>query len=184
MANTTIIFTQDIMLRVNEFADAIDTSFYATRNQFDNKKRKRDQITGKLGEFAVYLFLKDKYPDLTEPDCNIYEKKNKTWDFDLKAKDINIHVKTQDYASSLKYSLSWTFQKNDKEIFKSNSDNQYVAFVSADIDKKFALVKSVLRLDTLHKCNMFKEPKLPQLRATKVVVYFSDIEPLEDKFCL
>ena len=53
-----IKFTQQEIDQVLDFANKIDTSYYATRSQKDNEKRKQDQIVGTLGEIAVYNALK------------------------------------------------------------------------------------------------------------------------------
>lgn len=179
-----IKFTQPEIEQVLDFANKIDTSHYAKRSQFDNEKRKQDQIVGKLGEIAVFNTLKAKYDTLSSPDFNIYEKSKKSWDFDLKANNINLHVKSQNLVQSKKYGQSWIFQKGngvnrnyDKEIFDKISPNQYVSFVLVDLDKYEAEIKAIVTLDFLHKKDMFKPPVLEKLRiANKMAVYYNDIK--------
>jgi hypothetical protein len=58
---------------------------------------------GKLGEVATYHILKDKVSNITYPDFEIYSVKQKSWDYDIKSTEYNIHVKTQDSIASDTY---------------------------------------------------------------------------------
>jgi hypothetical protein len=184
-----ITFTQEEIDQVTEFANKIDTSYYANRSQFDNEKRKQDQIVGKLGEVATYNVLKAKYPTLSPVDFTIYSKKEKSWDFDLKADGICVHVKSQNFIQSKKYGESWIFQKGngvnrnyDKEIFDRLTPNQYVSFVSVDLENKKATIKAIVELDFLHKKDLFKLPVLEKLRvANKMAIYFKDMQEFTTK---
>jgi hypothetical protein len=186
-----ITFTQEEIDQVKDFANKIDTSYYANRSQFDNEKRKQDQIVGKLGEVATYNVLKEKYPTLSPVDFTIYSKKEKSWDFDLKADGICAHVKSQNLIQSKKYGESWIFQKGnginrnyDKEIFDRITANQYVSFVLVDLTKYEAEIKAIVELDFLHKKDMFRLPVLEKLRvANKMAVYFSDLKEYPNKLC-
>jgi hypothetical protein len=186
-----IKFTQEEIDQVLDFANKIDTSYYATRSQKDNEKRKQDQIVGKLGEIAVHNYLKEKYPDVSYPDFAIYDAKKKSWDFDLKGSEKNIHCKSQNIVQSRKYGESWIFQKGngtnrnyDKEVFDQLSPNQYVSFVLVDLDKCTATIKAIVELDFLHKKDLFKLPVLEKLRyANKMAVYFSDLREYQNKLC-
>jgi hypothetical protein len=183
-------FTEEELSKCKSFAESIDTSFYATRNQFNPEKRKTDQIIGKLGEILTYNYLLDKVQNLTYPDFNIYEKSKKSWDFDLKGNDSNIHVKSQNIVQAKNYGQSWIFQagngknKNyDKEIFDQISPNQYVSFCLIDLGNKCGEIKSILKLSTLHDNKLFKLPKLEKLQvANKLAVYFSDIKVFENSY--
>jgi len=166
-----------------DFSEKIDTSYYSTRNQTNNIKRKKDQLIGKLGEIASYNYLKEKIKDISYPDFNIYEKKQKSWDFDLKSKDFNFHVKSQDIEQGLKYGESWLFQNSglkykgyDKEIFDRISPNQYICFCTIDLKTKQGFLKSLVSLDYIHNNHLFKLPKLEKLQQNnKLAVYFSDL---------
>lgn len=170
-----IKFSKETLDKSEIFAGSVNTSFYAKRNQFDPEKRKLDAKIGKLGEFAVYEYLKDKVQNLTEPDCKIYKPKEKSWDYDLKAVDKNFHVKCQNVVQGLKYGESWIFQKEDQHIFKNYKPEDYVAFVSVDLSKNEAYIKSILSVAFLHNNNLFKKPKLSYLD-NKAAVYFEDIK--------
>lgn len=164
-----------------KFSKDIDTSHYSLRNQTNSTKKIKDQKIGKLGELATYYFLKNKI-DISYPDFNIYDAKNKSWDFDLKSKEFNFHVKSQDVKQSSKYGESWIFQNQDKKIFKTYSENDYVSFVIVDLEKKQAKIKSITSIDFLHKNKLFHLPKLIQLQNNnKLAVYFSELEKCDRK---
>jgi hypothetical protein len=177
-----IVFTQAQLNQCREFAENINTSYYANRKQTDQEKRKLDQIIGKLGEIATHETLKAKFPDLTLPDFNIYEAKKKSWDFDMKAAGLNLHVKSQSITQGAKYGVSWIFQAQDKHIQDLNIKNQYVSFVSVDMEKKHALVRCIPALEILHTKSLFKAPKLLNLSYNnKLAVYFDDLKLLEEE---
>ncbi len=184
-----INFTQEQLDQCWEFANNIDTSYYLNRSQDDDNKRKKDQVVGKLGEIAIYHSLKDKYPALSYPDFKIYSSKDKSWDFDLKADDLNLHCKSQEIKSSKKFGESWTFQRGDgksrhydKEIFERKTPNQYVGFVIVDLNNNSATIKAIVELDFLFKKDLFKLPILSKLRDNnKSVVYFNDMKKFTTK---
>lgn len=93
-----------------EFAANKNTSFYARRGQNNAKKRQQDAMVGKLGEFAVCSFLRDKGFELDEPDTEIYKANKKSFKADLFVNGIPIHVKSQSAESAERYGSSWTFQ--------------------------------------------------------------------------
>jgi hypothetical protein len=181
-------FTSEEIKAAELFSEAVDTSFYSTRNQFNESKRKKDSLIGKLGEFAAFHYLKDKISNLSFPDLNIYDAKQKSWDFDLKGDNANIHVKTQDLVQGEKFGVSWIFQfgdgkskSYDKEIFDKISDNQYVTFVSIDLERFTAYIRGVVLLEHLHNKKLFGLPKLEHLqRANKLAVYLKDLERYPD----
>ena len=89
-----ILFTLDDIKVCSDFAEKMDTSLYAKRNQSDIIKRTQDSRNGKIAEIVVYNLLKNKYQNLTYPDFNIYSIKDKSWDYDLKTTNINIICKS------------------------------------------------------------------------------------------
>lgn len=171
--NNLIILTQSQIIKATEFANKIDTDFYATKNQKDKDKRINDQIVGKLGEEIAYCYLKNDYK-VSCPDYEIYDKENKSWQPDLYTPDFKIHVKSQSADSSERFGLSWTFATTDKEVFKADSTD-YVVFTQVNLLKRFGLVKSILKISTLHDNDLFKEPLLKKLVGHKKVIYINDI---------
>jgi len=182
-------FTTEEVKNCKDFAGAMDTSLYAKRNRSSDEKRTFDSYIGKLGEVAVYKYLKDKVPELTYPDFKIYKAKEKSWDFDLKGHGYNIHVKTQDLAQGEKYGTSWIFQYGngsnrnyDKEIFDQTASNQWVAFVSLDNSKPSGVVRAFVPLSFLHEKNLWAKPVLKHLQfANKLAIYLKDLEFYQDR---
>ena len=181
-------FTAEDIQKAEEFSNKIDVNYYSGRNQFDVQKKRLDQKVGKLGELAVYGVLKDKLTNITEPDFNIYEAKDKSWDFDIKADNVNLHVKSQLITQANLFGESWIFQYGngktrhyDKEIFDRTSPNQYIGFAVINLASKSAEVKAVISLDFLHEKKLFKMPVKESLKqANKLAVYYADLEKHPD----
>ena len=176
----------------------IDT--YARRRQTDPRQIQHQIEIGKLGEIAVSKALQLFYAEpvkgleavepralvgVAAPDFEIYDARHKSFDPDLYIfvdgfGQIPIHVKSQDRQSAERFGTSWTFQYgmnvgSDKEIFSPNP-NGYVAFVK--IDNKTADICGIPLISTLHKYNMFRDPKLAKLRGIKTVIYNDDLQQL------
>jgi hypothetical protein len=183
------VFTKEEVDACKLFSEAVDTSHYSKRGQNNDQKRQKDALIGKLGEVATYHSLKDKIHGLTIPDFKIYSAKEKSWDFDLKGQEVNVHVKTQDVEQGEKYGVSWIFQygngKNqhyDKEIFDKLTPNQYVVFVSLSLKDNLAIIRAILKLEFLHERKLFGLPKLEFLqKENKKAVYLKDIERYSDQ---
>lgn len=164
---------------VNSSADK-----YARRQQYDVEKIVKDIRNGKLGEEGVHQLFSSQFPKLSQPDHNIYDKKDKSWAPDLKdPSGIRIAVKSQDIESALSFGESWVFQFNegksydcDTGIFKEKDDNHYVAFVALNVPKRFGVIKAVVKVQWLHDKKLFKEMKKASLRGNKVAVYYEDLE--------
>jgi hypothetical protein len=179
-----ITFTPEDIQICSDFAEKMDTSLYAKRNQSDENKRRLDSKLGKMAELAVYYALKEPYPNISYPDFNIYKPREKSWDYDLKVPDQkNIHVKGQDYLSAMRYSESWVFQNEDKHIFKTYTDKDYVVFVLLNYLQKHATIRAILPVSLLHEKQLFKKMVLPHL-TSKSAVYYEDIKLLPEQFYL
>lgn len=177
-----IKFSQDDLKKCQKFAEEIDTGYYSSRGQFNNAKRIKDQAIGKLGEVAVFSYLKEKKIELTEPDFQIYGKNKKSWDYDLKEttnSHRNLHIKSQSSEQGEKYSISWIFQKEDRHIFKDYTENDYVAFTSINLEKENAEIKAIVSVANLHKLYLFKAPKLAYLNS-KLAIYYDSLKDLSE----
>lgn len=186
--DSKFIITEDIFNRCGSFAKssvATSADKYARRNQFDIEKIAKDIRNGKIGEEGVYEKISSIYPNLSKPDHNIYDKKDKTWDPDLKdiASGTHVAVKSQDIESSINFGESWVFQFGnggkydcDTGIFKKIDPNHYVAFVSLNVPKRFGNIKALVKVQWLHDKKMFKEMQKQSLRGNKVAVYYEDLE--------
>lgn len=180
------IITQSIIDKCTQFAkDSAGTSLnvYARRQQTNVEKIIQDIRNGKIGEECTYRKLNQILPDISSPDYNIYEKKSKSWDPDLKdPSGIKVAIKSQNIESAINYGVSWVFQYNnggdydcDKEIFKIIDPNQYVAFNSLNVPKKIGEIKAIVKVQWLHDKGLFKPMKLKYLQGNKVAVYFDDL---------
>lgn len=181
------VISEDILNKCKDFAkNSVNTSAdkYAKRNQYDIEKIEKDIRNGKVGEEAVYGQLVSSYPELSLPDHNIYEKKDKSWDPDLKdsKSEIRIAVKSQDIDSAINFGESWVFQFGngkydcDAGVFKETDPNHYVAFVSLNVPKRIGTIKAIVKIQWLHDNKLFKEMQKESLRGNKVAVYYDDLE--------
>jgi hypothetical protein len=159
-------------LRCVQFAhDSIQTNLdaYAIRNQKNVHKIFNDIVVGKIGEFAVYQFLKEKH-ELDEPDLKIYSKEKKSFDADLKAAGLNIHVKAQAKAQGETYGTSWSFHPTDK-LITSPSDSDVIFLCSVD-----DLSVDILSYDKASfYLDLYDEPVKESLKKTKKVIYFTKV---------
>jgi hypothetical protein len=181
------IITPDIYEKCTSFAKASvgsSSDKYARRNQFNIEKIVKDIRNGKIGEEGTYKVLLGKFPQLSSPDHNIYDKKDKSWDPDLKdlASGIRVGVKSQDYESAIHFGESWVFQFRagqkydvDTGIFGGKDDKHYVAFVALNVPKKTGEVRAIVSVSWLHDKKLFKEMKKQNLRGNKVAVYYEDL---------
>lgn len=180
-----VLLTEEEVEKCRSFASRMDTSYYAKRNQFDQGKKFKDQVIGKLGEIGVYKLLSKSHSEITYPDFEIYESSKKSWDFDMKSSSFNLHVKSQNMEdlnrNSISNTASWIFQYGDgkkdcdKEIFNKLSPNQYVAFVIVDVYNLIADIKAIVSLDFLHDNNLFSFPNKESLKNTKKAVYYRNL---------
>jgi len=181
--NYKITLSKEELQLCKEFSKNVNTTFYATRNQWDVIKRESDAFVGKAGEIVVYNYLKPKYPNISYPDFKIYKTKEKSWDFDLKDLSFNLHVKTQEILQGNKYGISWIFQNTDKHIFVDYSDKDYVAFVSMNLLNQYGEIKSIISLNFLHENKLFAPPVLQKLQSNKSAVYYKDLEIFSNNVC-
>jgi hypothetical protein len=183
----------DIFEKCTKFArDSVSTSLdkYARRNQFDVEKIVKDIRNGKIGEEGVWEKVSKLYPDLSQPDHKIYQKKDKSWSPDLSddQADFKLAVKSQDIDSSLAFGESWVFQFGnggkydcDSAVFKESDPNHYVAFVSLNVPKRTGEIKAIVKIQWLHDKKLFKEMQKASLRGNKVAVYYEDLEKYNDQ---
>lgn len=192
MIDPKFVITEDLNNKCLTFARASVSSSsdkYARRQQFDVEKIVKDIRNGKLGEEGVYEKISVQYPALSKPDHQIYDKKDKSWDPDLKdeASSLRLAVKSQDIESSLSFGESWVFQFGDGKydcdagVFKETDPNHYVAFVSLNVPKRFGVIKAIVKIAWLHDKKLFKEMQKQSLRGNKVAVYYEDLEKYPDE---
>ncbi len=186
------LISDDIFNKCTDFSKAsvgTSTDRYARRNQFDVEKIARDIRNGKIGEEGVYEKMVSRFPKLSQPDHNIYEKKSKNWAPDLKdVSGTRIAVKSQDIESAISFGESWVFQFGnggkydcDTGVFKETDPNHYVAFVALNTPKRFGTIRAIVKIQWLHDKKLFKEMKKKNLRGNKVAVYYDDLIQLPNE---
>lgn len=176
----------EIYEKCSKFATAsISTSAdkYARRNQLDEGKIYKDIRNGKIAEQFTFLKISPIIAGLTEPDYNIYEKKDKSWDPDLKDinSDFRLAVKSQDIESALHFGESWVFQFGkydyDEDIFTKNiNPNSYVSFVLLNVAKRTGVMRAIVKVKWLHDKKLFKPMQKQVLQNNKVAVYYEDLQ--------
>lgn len=194
MQESEVIISPDIYDKCIQFAKAsVNTSAdkYARRNQFDVEKIVKDIRNGKIAEELTHEACMKAFPQLSKPDYNIYDKKNKSWDPDLKDEltGVRIAVKSQDIDSDINFGRSWVFQFGnggkydcDSGIFgKGDNSNHYVSFVSLNTPKRRGVIRAIVKVSWLHDNKLFKEMKKQSLRGNKLAVYYDDLEVFKDQ---
>lgn len=191
--NKMFTISDNVLKRCSDFAkESVGTSAdkYARRNQSNIAKITKDITIGKVGEEYVWKILSDIYPNLSTPDYNIYDKKQKNWDPDLKDIDsgLKIAVKCQDIQSEINYGRSWVFQYNsgkkfdcDTGVFEKHDNNHYVCFVSLNTPKRCGELQAIVKISWLHDNNLFQPMKMKNLQGNKLAVYFDDLKKIEDE---
>jgi hypothetical protein len=180
-------FNDTLFNKCKQFAqDSLGTSVdqYARRGQDPSKYYRMiiQLINGKLGEEMDYHVFLPYYPNLTAPDYNIYDKKNKSWKEDLidNVANIRLAAKTKDKRDADQWGPSWIFEKTDKKIFGEKLDNknldprQYVVFNVVDQIGLQGRVLACVSLQWLHDKNLFEKPDRDYL-GTKLTVRFDSM---------
>ena len=188
MTNPTFPITPQLLNKCTQFARSLvggNLDAYTRRNQSNPAKIEKDIRNGKLGEEFAYQYLSSKLSHLTQPDYNIYDKSNKSWDADLKSDYIKIAVKSQNIDQSSIYGKSWIFQNRegqnydvDKAIFQCQDENYYVVFVSLNTNqsKQNGMIEAIVKVKWLLDNNLFREPVEQHLKTNKKAVYLEDLE--------
>ena len=126
--------------------------------------------------------LSEFYPQLLQPDYEIYSKEQKSWDADLKdPSGIKIAVKSQNIDSALAFGDSWVFQYGtgkkdcDQEVFNNVKEKDYVVFNSLNVPKRFGKIIAIVKIKWLHEKNLFKSMQIKKLQTNKLAVYLDDL---------
>jgi len=197
MENEPLVVSASDVARCRVFAEkSVGTSLdqYARRHQTNLKTIQHQIEVGKIGELAVHEWIirqglrVDVNAEplawahlLTEPDFAIYDARHKTFAADMTFDGIPIHVKSQDRASAERFGISWTFQYgakvgSDKEIFSPNPKG-FVAFALVTPGQTTSVtLYGFPKVETLHRYDLFRDPKLAKLRGIKTVVYNDDLQ--------
>lgn len=134
-----------------------------------------------MGEFVSQAFLRGLGYECTDPDCEVYTTKGKSWASDLFVGEHKVAVKTQDSNSAARFGSSWVFQKGgigyghrDPVI---DGGKSFALFVTLDIENKSAELYGPFEMAELRP--HFKPPKVAALRFSKTVIYLDDIKDIQ-----
>lgn len=144
-----------------EFSLSTSVDEYQKRGQADQDKIMKDVYTGKIAEFMVFKWLKQKGKQATIPDLQIYEAGQKSFDADIVSGETKIHVKS--HVVNENYPVSWLFQKSDK-LTTEPSENDFLALVVLKKGGSYMYLQKA-------KDAVFKEPLKEALKDSKVCVY-------------
>lgn len=145
---------------------------YRRRGEARIAKMQEDILTGALGEFAAYNYLKSKGIEVCEPDLEIYKVRDKSFSADLMAPEGKFHVKSQGQESASRYGASWLCQKQDKLLSQPDTDDY---FVFAIVEKNVVNLKAVVTVQDIVDKELVSEPKVWKYRHSKVALYLDDI---------
>jgi hypothetical protein len=166
--------------KATKFAeDQMETSksLYKYRGEQNESKIKQDIIIGKLGEIAVYQYLKEKEYEANRPDFTIYNRVNKSFAADINCGSYDIHVKSQGVESARRYGNSWLLQRSDK-LIKSPHKDEFLAFTNVDLDSMSVNILGIIRAKDIIDYNLLDECRVPRYRHTKVALYWEHIQEI------
>ena len=162
--------------RAQAFAQAVaDTVDYEDSHQTKKKKIHDDHFVSKLGEEAVRLVFESRHCSVEGPDYSIYDKKQKSWEADLKINALDVAVKTQRRSAANRYGLSWTFQDSPKrrDPILSMPEAWVCLVVYEDLKPDYeCLVYPLRKIKQL----IFEEPRLSRLVGKKQAVYLETLQ--------
>lgn len=179
-----IKLTQDEYDTCYDFSEkVVETNLdcYARRQQFDRDKIVDDIIVGKLAEVACRKLLIARGMVPNDVDFAIYGKKKKSFDSDLIARvgegnEWRFHVKCMKEGTASRFGLSWSFQVQDS-LVTCAAENDYLML--CQLNDYFTVdVKTVTLARNVSGC--WKDPKLARLFGIKKVLYWSDLEQLDN----
>jgi len=140
-----------------------------------DNKIETDIFTGKMGEVAVHLYLKEVGLNINEPDFVIYKGRQKSWDADLMDEDFNYHCKTQSSNSANKYGISWILQcsstRKDK-LFTTDSDRDIFVGSVLDEEKSEVHIYFLGHWQEIRKFGLIEAPRLAYFAESKRSIYF------------
>ncbi len=147
-------------------------SYIQKRNQFDQRKLILDHAYGKIGQFAVWKWLKSQGIQCDQPDRKITRAKK--FSADLHNNQMNFHVKTCSKSSLQKYGLSWMFQKNDPVIKTPNDNDFFVGVIlENESDAIYCTIATCKKFINLN--HAIGQPVNKNL-ITKKAIYYSKIK--------
>lgn len=156
------------------FTDArTQTDLYKKRGGF----KREDILVGALGEIGAWKYFKKRGFTISKPDFNIYEKKNKSFDSDLRSKNRHFHVKAQSQESIRRYGHSWLMQRSDPVLQKVQY-NHYMVPCAVDLEKNIVEIFGCISFKSIMEGGHIGECKHPAFRTYKVAIYLDSLMQL------
>lgn len=147
-----------------------DSALYHKRGGF----KEEDIISGAMAEFACYYYLKERGLEISEPDLNIYDAKDKSYSADLVSGKKKFHVKSQTKRSQRRYGNSWLLQRYDK-IVQKPLQGHYLMLCTTDIDEANVELLGIPTICSIHRTDSWEECKVWSFRKTKVALYMDTL---------
>jgi hypothetical protein len=185
-------FSKELVLRAYDFGRE---QYRTSKDRFEKRgQRASTNIieqcqTSKVVEEANYDKLVSYLPNLSKPDWNIYEDKDKNWDPDLADKSTDpvtkIGIKSQRVEVGDRLGISWIFEfragKNydvDRGVFgeEAKKPGHFICFNSIDMMGKRGELQAIIAVSTLHALNLFEAVKIESLQNNKVAVYLESLK--------
>ena len=171
-----ITLEPSIVEKCKKFAEdrvVLSAKLYKHRGETKTEKMIEDIIIGTMGEFGVYNYLSSKGVVVSEPDLQIYDKRNKKHGADLIGTEHRINIKSQSTSSIKRYGHSWLFQRTDK-LVSVPSDMEYCAFTAVDGVLNTVEIVAVVRAKDL--IPFYSECRVPMYRHSKLALYLKDFQ--------
>lgn len=180
-----------VFLRDNAYDDCVEFAKASAKSNRDavidrgqdGGKMLELQITdGKMGECAVFKYIRTMGERCSGVDFNVYDKEKKSFDHDLRTETKKIHVKSQNLIKAKRYRYSWIFQFGsksgarghfDKEAFNPG-DNDCVAFCTV-VDKNNVIIWGIYSIRDVIKNKLMEATQLERLKDTKKAVYLESL---------
>lgn len=155
-------------------ADSVSGQHYAEAREQTNPVIRQKQLwKGKIGEFAVYQFLKKEGVEPTLPELDIKRQYKHNPDLISYKNKTNFHVKTS--IDIRQGSRSWVFERNNT-ITTNPNDNDYLCLCSLIIEP------NTVRIDIIEKATNFigqYKPLINENLVTKCCLYAKDFPSLQ-----
>lgn len=148
-----------------------DSELYKKRGGF----KYVDILSGALGEYGVYQFLKNNEIKVNKPDFSIHSKSGKSYEADLTDGDAFFHIKSQTKESAVTYGKSWLLQRNDPILHKPYI-NHFLVPTIVDVQTGEVTILAIIDLMLLIDKGLIGECKVDWFRKTKVAIYFDALK--------
>lgn len=144
---------------------------YSRRQQTNFTKIFQDIVSGKVSEFGIHKWLKEKKGIVTNPpDISIYNANDKSFEADLISKSYKFHIKSQTVEQSKIYSESWSFDVKDPLTYNPDNNDIIIFCVIDDLTiyiKKMTSAKNIIPY--------YEKPIKSSLKRYKKVIYLKNI---------